>query len=148
MPLPNGIEARSREEWLKLANSSDPSVRKQVTDVLRELGLSAPEYMPMSPDARVDYIMKKQEEGSGAATTTTSTPTIKKDKNTAAASSGGAGLSAADRALLTEINEKLDRSLALQSKIHDLLVVQIFTDPQVKSNAEELGVKVSLLGNG
>jgi hypothetical protein len=141
------IEAKSREEWLKLASSSDAVQRKQVTEALRTLGLQSAEFMPMDAQARVDYIMSKQGDvGSGGGTKTES----KKDAATppSGKAEGGGGMSAADRALLKSINEKLDENKALLSKVHDLLVVQIFTDPKVKSNAEDMDVKVALLGNG
>lgn len=134
------IEAKSREEWLKLANSADATQRKQVTEALRTLGLSSAEFMPMDAAARVDYIMSKQ--GGGEEKKTES----KKDANTAtgggkAASGGGGGLTDEDRKLLKE-------NVALGRKIHDLLVVIALTDPKVKGNAEEMDVKLELLGNG
>lgn len=151
MALPNGIEAKSKDQWLALANSTDAAQRKQVTDCLRALGLSSPDYMPWDAAKRVEYIMEKQGADGGGAKEETKTST-KKDKNESSAAgsggSGGGGLTAADRALLKETSEKLGELLALNRKIHDLLVVQIFSNPQVKANAEEMDIKVDLLGNG
>lgn len=152
MALPNGIEPKSKDQWLALANSTDATQRKQVTDCLRGLGLSSPDYMPWDAAKRVDYIMEKQgaDAGGGGAKEETKASS-KKDKNEAASSGstgGGGGMTAADRALLKEVGEKLDTSIALNRKIHDLLVVQIFSNPQVKANAEEMDIKVDLLGNG
>lgn len=150
MALPNGIEPKTKDQWLVLANSTDAAQRKQVTDCLRGLGLAAADYMPWDAAKRVEYIMEKQGSDGGSKEEKASS---KKDKNEAPASSdkgdkgGGGGLTAADRAMLKEIGEKLDANLALNRKIHDLLVVQIFSNPQVKANAEEMEIKVGLLGN-
>jgi len=151
MGLPSGIEARTKEKWCELGNSQDAAQRKVVTDALRALGVASPDYMPLSTEDRVAIIMKRQEEGGGAATETKASGGGKKDavKGTdSGGGSGGGGMSAADRALLKGIDEKLDANNTLLRKVHDLLVVQIFTDPKVKANAEDMEIKVELLGNG
>lgn len=152
MALPNGIEPKSREKWIELGNSQDAAQRKQVTDALRALGMASPDYMPLSTEDRVAIIMKHQGEGAPATETKASgggkKDAVSKAEGGKAEGGGGGGMTAADRALLKEVGEKLDTSIALQRKIHDLLVVQIFTDPKVKANAEDMDIKVDLLGNG
>jgi hypothetical protein len=153
MALPNGIEPKPREKWIELGNSPDPAQRKQVTDVLRALGMASPDYMPLSTEERVAIIMKHQGEVAPTPEAKASSGGSKKDAVSKTdggkvESGGGGGLTAADRAILKEVSEKLDKSIALQRKIHDLLVVQIFSDPKVKANAEDMDIKVELLGNG
>ena len=137
MGLPNEIASKSREKWLELASSSDPTQRKQVTDVLRACGLGSPDYMPWDAERRVNFIMDKQGAEEGGAT---------KKKGAAApstSSSNGAGGGGSN----AEVMKALEENTQLLRIIHDLLVVQIFSNPQVKANAEEMEIAVKLLGN-
>lgn len=139
MALPTGIESRSKDEWLKLANSQDAQQRKVVSNCLKELGLAPADYMPWDADKRVGYIMEKQGEGGGTAAAPSGGG--KKDKAGGGESSGGGGLTAADRAMLQE-------NTTVLRKVHDLLVVLALSTPAAKANAEEMDVKLELLGNG
>lgn len=146
MSLPAGFENRTEKEWKSLASDTDAAKRKQVTDLLRALGLSAPDYMPWSPDQRVAYIMEKQ----GAEAAAKSEPkaaTGKASKTEGGAGGGGGGMTDADRALLKSAIETGESNAVLLRKVHDLLVVQIFSAPEVKANAEDMDIKVELLGN-
>lgn len=137
------IEAKSRDEWMKLASSADAVQRKQVTEALRALGVNASEFMPMDAAARVDYIMSKQGEPGGQTSS-------KKDAAAPPSSDkgGGGGMSAADRAMLKGISEKVAENNTILRKVHDMLAIQILSQPAVKANAEESDIKIELLGNG
>jgi len=58
--LPEGFEARSKDEWLALGGESDPKKRKVLNDCLRGLGYEPPDYITWSLDERVDKIMEHQ----------------------------------------------------------------------------------------
>jgi len=141
MGLPAGIEKRSREAWLELANNSDAAKRKVVTDALRALGKSSTDYMPWDAATRVQHIMDAQgaDEGGGAKA---SSAKDKVDSSEGTKSSGGGGgVDAATKKAIAELD-------ARTRKIHDLLVVLVLSTPSAKANAEEMEIKLELLGNG
>lgn len=137
MGLPAGIESKTREAWLELANSADAAKRKVVTDALRALGKASTEYMPWNADTRVTYIMDAQGSGGGGGETKTSGTKDKVEQG----SSGGGGVDAATKKIIAELD-------ARTRKVHDLLVILVLSTPAAKANAEEMEIKLELLGNG
>ena len=135
MALPNNIEARTKDEWLKLANNgSDPMARKPVTDALRALGVQPTEYMSWDGAARVEFIMKAQGEGAEE-----KAPEAKASgkKDAVAPSGGGASLDAATKAAIKE-------TLETAKAVKNLLVVLCLSIPAAKSNAEDMGIELKL----
>lgn len=142
-------ESFTEAQWLELANSADAAKRKIVANCIRDLGVAPSDYMTWDAAARVAYILSKAEpEPAAASTGKTGGGKGKASATTATASSTSTAGVGIDPAVIKELNDKLDENNALLRKIHDLLVVQIFSDPKVKANAEEMDVVVDLLGNG
>jgi hypothetical protein len=148
MALPTGYEERTRDEWLKLASDSDAQKRKIVSNCVRDLGVLPTDYMGWDPETRVDYIMKHQEGAKKAAPAAEPEETGKAKKGkaseSAASAGGGGGLTAADRAMLKGLDEKLDALTELNTKIHNLLVVSVLSSKSAKENAEEMDVELPL----
>jgi hypothetical protein len=151
MALPNEFaeyESFSKEQWMEVASSTDPIRRKVVANCLRELGVAPADYMGWDAATRVDFIMskaepKKADTGSGK--------TSGKGKAAATPSASAAPAAAVggiDPAVIAELQEKVEYNSKLLTKVHDLLVVLIYSNPAAKANAEELDVDVNLLGNG
>lgn len=67
MGLPNNVQPRSRDEWLKmLTNEEDKASRQEVNNVLKDLGYRPLDFLKKSPEERVEIIMKHQEEDGGS----------------------------------------------------------------------------------
>lgn len=87
MPLPAEIQARSREEWLSLAQHTDPVQRRIVSDALRKIGHDPMVFVAWKPEVRVEKILEAQ--GDAAPSSAAAAPPATGVKTEAAPLSNG-----------------------------------------------------------
>jgi hypothetical protein len=154
MGLPQGYEAKTREEWLKIASDTDPMKRKVVGNLLRDLGMQPTEYMSWEPAQRVEVIMKAQGEG-GSNGTKSAAPAAEKasTKGAAKAETGGGGGDAALRsevaalkAEVAELKNVVGEMAAFVKDGHMLLRIFIESDAKMKGNVQDDDVREALYG--
>ena len=140
MSLPEGIEPRSREEWMKLAGDADMAGRKVVNDVLKACKVSAVEYVTWNAAQKVDVIMKHQGEGEEKPKGAKAPATGKGAKAAAATTTAATSSGGTDAALHAKIDELTGQVAALSELLHDthfLVRVLIQSDPKLRSNSED-----------
>ncbi len=137
MGLPEGVETRSRDAWMKIAKATEPAERKPVMAALKALGVDPVDYMQWSADAKVDFIMKAQEGGGGEE----KAEKPAKGKATETTSSGGGG-----NAAVAELNKKVDDLTALVRDMHFLVRVLVQSNPDLNANAKDEDLQAAIYG--
>ncbi len=155
MALPAGVEARTREEWTRLAKSMEPKDKMPLMTALKKCGFAATDYMGWSAEKRVDEIMKVQDSGGeepkGKASAATETaPAPSGTSKSKASDSTGSAVSSKEISALREEVAALSAQVKANAKVLDeirfILACVLKTNPEAEMYVQEADVQAAMLG--